>query len=249
MIYGPHIIFKSKCSCIKHFEFANFIRYIRKKLLQLIMGPEKFDDAIRLYSTNKECTLFNELKLCETLSPIAISSCLYSKAGRIKITDREIKQLLKAGKGSKSTRDVLYLCGGAKVMLWQNLWTSKGLVNGSMGIVKGLLFKDREEEKIGSIPAVVLVEFFSYIGPALLEHFPKIVPIVPSEFTSPYNKEEFKRTQLPLCLAWAITIHKSQGLILSKAVINLGESEQTASLTFVALPRVRQPEDYAIETG
>jgi len=40
-------------------------------------------------------------------------------------------------------------------------------------------------------------------------------------------------------LAWAITIHKSQGLTLPEAVIELGPKEFTAGLSFVAISRVK----------
>jgi ATP-dependent exoDNAse (exonuclease V) alpha subunit len=40
-------------------------------------------------------------------------------------------------------------------------------------------------------------------------------------------------------LAWAITIHKSQGLTLLKAVIELGPKDFSAGLSFVAISRVK----------
>ena len=51
------------------------------------------------------------------------------------------------------------------------------------------------------------------------------------------------RLQLPLKLAWAVTIHKSQGLTLDKVVINVGKREFSTGLTFVACSRVRQLKD------
>ena len=40
-------------------------------------------------------------------------------------------------------------------------------------------------------------------------------------------------------LAWGITIHKSQGLILEKAVVELGSKDFFAGLTFVAISQVK----------
>ena len=46
-----------------------------------------------------------------------------------------------------------------------------------------------------------------------------------------------ERQQIPLTLAWAITIHNSQGLTLLKAWIDIGKSEKTPGVSYVALSR------------
>ena len=52
---------------------------------------------------------------------------------------------------------------------------------------------------------------------------------------------------LQLRLCWAITIHKSQGLTLDKAVIDLGPKEACTGLTFVCLSRAKTLVDLMVE--
>jgi ATP-dependent DNA helicase PIF1 len=62
------------------------------------------------------------------------------------------------------------------------------------------------------------------------ELFPQIVPIIPIE--------RGNNRQIPLRLAWGLTIHKSQGLTLEKETINIGKTKQQG-LTFIAISRVK----------
>ena len=62
-----------------------------------------------------------------------------------------------------------------------------------------------------------------------------IVPIVPSVAQWEKNGRHCSRKQFPLCLAYAISIHKSQGMTLRKVVIELGLFEFCRGLSFVAI--------------
>ena len=64
-----------------------------------------------------------------------------------------------------------------------------------------------------------------------------IVPIPAVSFTFDVDGRHYTRTQLPLRLAWAVTIHKPQGLTLNIMKIGLGKIDFCVGLTFVVLSR------------
>lgn len=55
-------------------------------------------------------------------------------------------------------------------------------------------------------------------------------------------KEEFKYVQFPLAPAWALTIHKAQGMTLDSVEIDLGRGAFAPGQTYVALSRARSME-------
>jgi hypothetical protein len=73
-----------------------------------------------------------------------------------------------------------------------------------------------------------------------------IVPVTPLKTTFELGGKTLSRTQLPLQLAWAVTIHKSQGLTLRKIKLGLGNREFSTGLTFVGLSRVKAFNDIMI---
>lgn len=98
-----------------------------------------------------------------------------------------------------------------------------------------------------NIPVRTLISFLSIIQYLSLAFLgpqnpgwdgidPSWVPIVPS-IARWENKtgQPLSRTQMPLTAAWAITIHKSQGLTLERAVVDLGEKDFSPGLSFVAI--------------
>jgi hypothetical protein len=102
------------------------------------------------------------------------------------------------------------------------------------------------------VPAVILVKMPCYKGPTLwhAEDGTPIVPIVP--FTVRWharNGRSCSRTQYPLSIAYAITIHKSQGMTLNKVIVEPGGKDDSKGQLFVALSRVRAIEDLALRSS
>ena len=131
----------------------------------------------------------------------------------------------------------LRLCRGARVMITMNLWKNKGIVNGTLGYVRYLIF--RHNEGPPSLPVAVIVELDQpYNGPHLIGK-PRHVPICPVTMNGVGSRGPIERTQLPIRLAWAITTFKVQGMTLPAIHVNLGDREPAYGGTNVAISRVR----------
>ena len=98
-----------------------------------------------------------------------------------------------------------------------------------------------------NLPVAVLVHFPAYSGPAFLHECSKCIPVPPKVFEWMADGKYLSRQQSPLRLRYAMTIHKSQGQTLTKAVVHLGKGERVAGCTFVATSRVKSIHDIVFE--
>ncbi|KAK6823657.1 aaa ATPase [Apiospora arundinis] len=140
---------------------------------------------------------------------------------------------------------------GMLVVLLTNLSLRLGLCNGSQGIVCG--FVPYEKDKLPAVHGehahVKESEIKSYIeGPGaefkvwpVVQFHNGIRCVIHAECSinelgdeKPYSL--LSRTQIPLAPAWAMTIHKSQGLTLDRVIVNLSKAFEVGQV-YVALSR------------
>ncbi len=124
--------------------------------------------------------------------------------------------------------DLLKLKVGAQVMMIKNTYQKEGIINGSLGVVKG--FSPQKQNPI--------VEFSNG----------KIITISKEEWAIEHYDSEKKKivteavmNQYPLILSWAITIHKAQGLTLDKISCDLSNIFSPGQ-AYVALSRAKNLE-------
>jgi ATP-dependent DNA helicase PIF1 len=117
---------------------------------------------------------------------------------------------------------ILRLKIGSAVMCTVNLDIDKGICNGSQGVVIDI----KPDQNTDTI--IPVVRFANGVIKHIQNHY--------------WQSEDFPTLaigQFPLCLAWALTIHKIQGATLDMAEIDIGQSIFEYGQTYVALSRVQ----------
>jgi ATP-dependent exoDNAse (exonuclease V) alpha subunit len=206
-------------------EFISLLNKIRNKTfethdlerLNQRVDPElceSSEDRIILTTTNAAAKAINESRLAKIEERVHIYPAVISG---------EFDQ------ASYATESELRLKVGAQVLMTKND-PEKRWVNGSIGVITEL-GKDSMEVRIGN--SVHAVE-----------------PAVWQKIKYKYDKETEQITedvtgsfeQYPLKLAWAITIHKSQGLTFDHVIVDLHHRAFAHGQVYVALSRCRSLE-------
>ena len=158
--------------------------------------PGDFAHAVRLFLVKRLVDEHNLLMLRSLGRPITAIKGVHNNSEARRVDSNT------AG-GLKS---YVSLAVGARILLRTNLWIGAGLVNGSLGQVSNIVYLPGQSPP--ALPHFILCTFPQYTGPPFVSNLPHSVPIVPIMRAWNTSNGSFSRTQLPLCLAYAITIHK-----------------------------------------
>ncbi len=181
-------------------------------------------DEITLTSTNESANEINDLHLGR------LKSKLHSFASEID-GSFEMKQL--------PTEQILNLKIGAQVMFVNNDSLGRW-VNGTIGQITGFDNSPEEEKVLVKISEGPVVDVSSHTWDRYKYYFDAGSRSLDQEKVGSF-------TQIPLRLAWAITIHKSQGKTFDRVKIDLGRGSFASGQTYVALSRCRTFEGITLQ--
>jgi ATP-dependent DNA helicase PIF1 len=192
--------------------------------------PENFKPT-KLFPTRCKVDMVNQFAMMEIESNSVENSIKYlydlpmtekEKNKRQTYTLEQIDFELKYIQSNLICEDKIHIKIGAQVMCIINIELPDGnmICNGSQGIIINISDKN-----------IPLVKFQNNIQMWMSPH------IWPSETIPGIGV-----SQIPLILAWALTIHKAQGASLDYAEIDVGNSIFETGQTYVALSRVKSLE-------
>lgn len=170
--------------------------------------PARGGDHAHLYAHNVDVDGMNDERL----------AALPGEAHVFLMESRGAKALVAQLQRGCLSPEKLFLKHGAKVLFTKNNF-EEGFVNGTVGEVED--FSDED----------------SY--PLIRTRTGRLIHVLPMEWSiSDGVKTRARIRQVPLKLAWAITVHKSQGMTLDAAVVDLTRAFEYGQ-GYVALSRVR----------
>ena len=155
-------------------------------------------NATRLYYSNEEVAKYNYDHLVKLQSPVAEIRARHSDISAKSVSAQEMFGL----------QPTILISKGARVMLTMNLWASVGLCNGASGTIVDIIYAKNQSPP--DLP--IAVKFDEYHSPNFCD-IKFCVPVPPVTASVNIGNKLLERRQL----AWALTIHKSQGMTQEKA--------------------------------
>ncbi len=206
----------------------NYLTNIQKK------GVCINEDGIiptRIFPLRKQVENFNQMELLKLEGQHIHYEASYTYSKNVEAYEKErLTHIIDEGTNCQVHLDLVL---GAQVMYLMNDFDLK-LVNGSRGVVVDFI-KRNVVNNVGVTEEETLpvVKFLNIEKPITVDY-------------QIWNHEEkdgksVVKKQIPLILAWALTVHKTQGCTLDYVELNIGKDIFESGQTYVALSRVKDP--------
>jgi ATP-dependent exoDNAse (exonuclease V) alpha subunit len=200
-------------------------------------------EVLHIFATNKQCDEHNLYCLSKLQTPVYRVAAVDSKHDRI-TTSVNVNNLNLKPSETGGLRQTLTLAVGARVMLVANVNVSDGLSNGVIGSIRGVIQKNGQVKSVQvQFDNAAVGKLARTENPFRRQH-PGCVDVQRHSVNYTYGRGksvEVTRSQFPLSLAFACTIHKIQGMTLDNVVISM-KSRFGPGQAYVAISRVRTME-------
>lgn len=211
--------------CLNEIRIGNISeksKSILKSITNKKLSPQFGIQPTIIYTTNESVDLINNEELYKLNEEGSVEDYYDYKMATF-INKNLVPESIRDSFIEKFTKSIpakaeLTLCVDAQVMLLCNSIEDDGLSNGSRGIIT---------EFVDGIPKV-----------KFLNGVEKIVSFHTWSQTDDYDNVLIGLTQIPLKLAWCLTVHSCQGQTIDYAIVNLSRVF-TYSQVYVAISRVK----------
>ncbi|XP_066600982.1 ATP-dependent DNA helicase pif1-like [Prorops nasuta] len=192
---------------------------INFKSIKIEDRMQELCDYISVLSSDTVC-LLPTCSQCDTLNEAILSNVFKGKV--LQVLNSEDEDSSRIAGLSRIIRIKL----GARIMLRRNIDITLGLVNGTIATVKSVTRSVDNKDDIEKVQIILStgVDYTIERVSVKCEVMDRVYVI---------------RKQFPLCLSYGMTVHKSQGLSLQTAVVDVGNSIFTCGQAYVALSRVK----------
>ena len=202
------------CILTKLFPIRSKADYVNQAQFAKIEEKEYTFECIK----KTDCSTYIENNI-----PLSLETMMKCRALEQKDLEFELETLL----SNTGCNQSISLKKGCAVMCTVNIEMESGICNGSQGTIIGLTSAG---SGLGQGPgeALPIVKFSNGQVRTIQRHY--------------WQSEEYPTIaigQIPLTLAWALTIHKIQGATMSMAEIDIGQAVFEYGQTYVALSRIQ----------
>lgn len=213
----------TECVPTKLFAHSSKAEFVNKAKF------EKLEEKIYYLEYEKNTKMTVDYHSKKDIPKDILSKCASLTVAEI---DYELENLI----NNTSCLPVLSLKKGSVIMCTVNYDMERGICNGMQGIVTNIVEISNKIKKLDSKE--------TDITPATKRYAP-VVQFVNGYTTTMelhyWQSDEYPTIavgQYPICLAWALTIHKIQGATLKMAEMDIGKTIFEYGQTYVALSRI-----------
>jgi ATP-dependent DNA helicase PIF1 len=192
---------------------------------------EKIEEKEYLYECIKKTNCSTYVESGAIIKPVDIMRC-------DRLTEREKETFIEQMVSNCPVAENIALKVGAAVMCIINLDMDAGICNGSQGIVIDFATPAARIASKGCDGVSKIVDYSGELCP-VVRFSNGCTRLIQRHMWQNDDYPALCISQFPLCLAWALTIHKIQGATMSMAEMDLGNAIFEYGQTYVALSRIQ----------